>query len=296
MRPDPSGFHRRRLIGGALALCADAVTYSARAAALDDRFRAIEARMGGRLGLWAGAGGRSVAWRADERFLMCSTFKALAVAALLARTDRGQAPLDRRIAYGPGELLAYAPVTKAHLAEGGMTLEALCAAAIEVSDNTAANLILRELGGPAAVTGYARSLGDGVTRLDRTEPTLNDPGPAGDRHDTTTPATMAGLWRRIVLGEALKPASRDRLTGWLKACKTGQDRLMAITPPDWSLAHKTGSGRTTIGDVGVLFPPRSAPVLIAAYFEARGPARPIHDAVIAEAGRLALASLGHNRG
>jgi len=293
MRPRPAriGTTRRAFAAG---LAAAPLAASAVARAQSDGFSEVERRAGGRLGVFAldTGSGRKIGHRADERFLMCSTFKALAVSTLLAQVDLGRERLDQRIAYGPKDILDYAPVTKAHLADRSMTLEALCAAAIEVSDNTAANLILAKLGGPAAVTRYVRRLGDPITRLDRTEPTLNDPGPRGDAHDTTTPAAVVGLWRRLLLGDALSPASRKRLEGWLKGCKTGPGRLMAITPAGWTIGHKTGSGRTTIGDVAILTPPASAPILIAVYFEVPGARSNGHDDAIAEAGRLALKQLG----
>ena len=257
---------------------------------LNARFMAIEARTGGRLGVWAGRVGRgqTLAWRADERFLMCSTFKALAVSAVLARVDRGEEHLDRWIAYGPADLQEYAPVAKANLAKGGMTLETICAAAVELSDNTCANLILKALGGPEGVTHYIRSLGDGVTRLDRTEPTLNRPGPGDDPHDTTTPASMTGLWRAILFGKALSAPSLAKLNSWLEACSTSPNRLKAATPPGWRMGHKTGLGSTTAGDVSFFAPPTGAPILIAVYLEVAGALDNSHDDAFAEVGRLAL--------
>lgn len=289
----PDGPDRRLVLTGALALAGATAAPPALAAPAGDGLRAIERRTGGRLGLFAQRAGQPpVAWRADERFLMCSTFKALAVSAMLARVDAGRERLDRRIAYGPKDLLGYAPVTRAHAADGGMTLDALCAAAIELSDNTAANLILARLGGPAAVTRYVRGLGDTVTRLDRNEPTLNDPpGPPADPHDSTTPASMAGLWRTLLSGRALAPASRARLLDWLEACQTGPGRLKAATPAGWRIGHKTGTGRTTLGDVAILIPPAGAPVFMACYLEAPDALHRPYDAAMAEAGRLALGLL-----
>jgi len=257
------------------------------------KLSALEARTGGRLGLWAGSldDNPPVVRRPDERFLMCSTFKALAAAALLARVDRGEARLDQRIAYGKADLLDHAPVTTDHVAQGGMTLGDLCAAAVEVSDNTAANLILATYGGPAGLTQYLRGLGDTVTRLDRTEPAMNLPNPPGDQRDTTTPASMAGLWRKIVVGDALSPASRGQLNRWLGACQTGAGRLPAATPKGWRIGHKTGTGSTTIGDVAVLRPPRGQPILIAAYLDGATCPDEQKDAAIAYAGRLALSAL-----
>jgi beta-lactamase class A len=159
---------------------------------------------------------------------MCSTFKALAAAAI-HRVDQKQEQLDRFISYTKADLLEYAPVTRKHVDEGGMTLSALCDAALTVSDNTAGNLLLREIGGPAALTRYARSLGDKQTRLDRLEPDLNNYQP-GDERDTTTPAAMVKNLRLLLLGDALFPVSRAQLESWLRANKTGNDLLRAGQP------------------------------------------------------------------
>jgi beta-lactamase class A len=299
MRPERRLLLTRRSFG--LGVTASVAAAPALAdEALDARFKAIEARTGGRLGVWAGVVGVRMAlgWRAGERFLMCSTFKALAAAAVLSRVDRGQEHLDRWIKYGPGDLQEYAPAAKANLDKGGMTLEAVCAAAVELSDNTCANLILATLGGPSGVTQYIRSLGDGVTRLDRTEPTLNRPGPGDDPHDTTTPASMTGLWRTILFGKALSPPSLARLNAWLEACSTSPNRLKAATPPGWRIGHKTGLGSTTAGDVAVWTPPTGHPILLAVYLEVPNALDNSHDDAFADAGRLALSVLKdfHRRG
>src|SRR3984957_2761164 len=210
---------RRRLFLAGLA--ASAVCVRARAAApsteerltlANKRLADIETREGGRLGVFVRdtATGATIERRADERFPMCSTFKLLAAAAALKRVDEGAEHLDRKITYGPGDLLEYAPVAKAHVAEGGMTVADLCAAAIDWSDNTAGNLILQSIGGPAGFTQFARSLGDEVTRLDRNEPTLNESLP-GDPRDTTSPRAMAGAMQKVLVGDALSDASRSQL-------------------------------------------------------------------------------------
>jgi beta-lactamase class A len=270
--------------------------------ALEARFRAIEARTGGRLGVWAGqvGGDNLLTWREHERFLMCSTFKALAVAAVLTRVDHGEDHLDRWIKFRARDLQPYAPIAKANVDKGGMTLETICAGAVELSDNTCANLMLDALGGPQAVTRYIRSLDDNITRLDRTEPTLNDPGPAGDLHDTTTPASMTGLWRHILFGgglrrstgvkygPALSAPSLALLSGWLEASVPGPKRLKAATPPGWTIGHKTGTAPSTAGDVAVWTSPTGEPILIAVYLEAPGILNNSHDDAFAEAGQLAL--------
>ena len=250
----------------------------------------IEARTGGRLGVFArdAGSGLTLAHRAGERFPMCSTFKVLAVAAVLARVDRGRERLSRRIAYGESDLLHYSPVARANLRAGAMSLGALCAAALEWSDNAAANLLLAALGGPKAVTRYARSLGDGLTRLDRTEPALNAATP-GDPRDTTTPAAMAADWQRLLLGDALRPTTRRFLAVHLDAAKTGLQRIRAGIPHDWRAGDKTGSGDNgTSNDVALLSPPRRAPIVVAAYLTGAAVSGDARDAALAEVGRIVV--------
>jgi beta-lactamase class A len=169
-----------------------------------DRIAAIEARIGGRIGVAAlnTGNGKRVDYRADERFPMCSTFKFLAAAAVLKRVDEKQEKLERFVQYDANEILEYAPVTKEHVKEGGMTLGALCEAAIEQSDNTAGNLLLDAVGAPAGLTNFARGLGDELTRLDRKEPALNSAIP-GDERDTTTPASMLADMMRLLTSDVL---------------------------------------------------------------------------------------------
>jgi len=266
----------------------------AHSAGFEARLAALEARSGGRLGvavLDTGTGRRLV-HRAGERFPMCSTFKVLLAGAVLQRVDLAEARLDTRLPYGKADLLAYAPVTTAHVAEGALTVGDLCAAAVEVSDNTAANLLLRDIGGPAAVTAFACALGDPATRLDRTEPALNEARP-GDPRDTTTPAAMVGSLRALLLGPALRPGSRARLEGWLAACTTGRTRLRAGLPPGWAVGDKTGSGqRGTANDVAILRPPHRAPILVAAYLTGSTASDAGRDAVLAEVGRIVAEAFG----
>ncbi len=214
------------------------------------------------------ASGRRFGHRQDERFPMCSTFKLLAVAAVLARVDRGDEQLERRVAFTEADLLEYAPATRARVSEGGMRLAELCDAAITVSDNTAANLLLASLGGPRGLTTYVRTLGDSVTRLDRNEPMLNEALP-GDERDTTTPAAMLGDLEALLVGDALSRTSREALTGWLVANTTGDRRLRAGVPKDWRVGDKTGTGeRGVTNDVAIFWPPGRKPILVAAYLSA----------------------------
>src|SRR5262245_27699162 len=193
--------------------------------------------------------------RADERFPMCSTFKLLAAAAILARVDAKQERLDRRVEFAAADVVVNSPVTKDHVGAPGMSLEELCEAAMTMSDNTAGNLLLASLGGPQGLTAYTRSLGDTVTRLDRIEPELNEATP-GDVRDTTTPAAMAANLRALALEKALSAVSREQLVRWLIGNKTGDTRLRAGLPAGWRVGDKTGSGeRGTTNDVGVFWPP-----------------------------------------
>jgi beta-lactamase class A len=180
------------------------------------RIAAIEARMGGRIGVAAfdTSNSKHLDYRAEERFPMCSTFKFLAAAAVLKRVDEQKENLDRFVSYGAKDILEHAPVTKEHLKDGGMTLGALCAAAIEQSDNTAANLLLDAIGGPAALTNFARTLGDQITRLDRKEPDLNSAIP-GDERDTTAPAAMCLDMQQLLVATVLSDPSRGELEDWL---------------------------------------------------------------------------------
>jgi beta-lactamase class A len=254
---------------------------------------AVERESGGRLGVavldtltGAGAGHRS-----DERFPMCSTFKLLAAASVLARVDAGKERLDRRIRFEAGEIVRYSPATKGRIGGEGMTLAELCAAAVTLSDNTAANLILASLGGPAGLTAYVRSIGDPVTRLDRIEPHLGEATP-GDPRDTTTPAAMLSNIRALVLGTALSAESRDQLTRWLLGSTTGDARIRAGLPSGWRVGDKTGSGdRGTTNDVGVAWPPRRAPIILSAYLtETSAPAEQ-RNATLAAVGRAVASAL-----
>ncbi len=235
---------------------------------LIDEVKRLEGQSGGRLGvcvLQTSTGLRDV-YRGDERFPMCSTFKALAAAAVLARVDTGKEQLTRRVTFDASAVVANSPVTEKRAGDGGMTLAEICEAAVTRSDNTAGNLMLADVGGPSGLTAFVRTLGDEVTRLDRNEPSLNEALP-GDPRDTTTPNAMASNFKALLFGaEALSAASREQLTAWLVANKTGDARLRAGFPNKWRVGDKTGSGeRGTTNDVAVVWPAGGAPVIVAAY-------------------------------
>jgi beta-lactamase class A len=276
--------NRRDALYGTLALLASPVlAQRAPFTALRD----YERDSGGHIGLYAMnlTTRAEMSWRADDRFVMCSSFKASLAACVLARVDRGQAHMDELIAYGPADLMEWAPVAKQNLGKGAMSVADMCAAAVELSDNTCANALLARFGGPPAVTAFWRSIGDTVSRLDHNEPELNRT-PPGDPHDTTTPAAMAGNLQRLILGKVLSPTSREHLTGWMLGCKTGDNRLRAGLPRDWRVGDKTGNnGKDAFGDIAVTWSARDEPVVICAYTRGGAPTPRQVDDVFAEIGR-----------
>ncbi len=254
----------------------------------------IESESGGRLGVAVvdTFSGTDFGHRADERFPICSTFKLLACGAILARVDAGTEHLDRRIRFEASDLVVNSPVTKDHIGGDGMALADVCEAALTLSDNTAGNLMLAILGGPAGLTAYARSLGDSVTRLDRIEPELNEAVP-DDPRDTTSPAAMLANLNALVLGNALSDRSKDQLTRWLLANKTGDARLRAGLPSDWRVGDKTGSGeRGSTNDLAIVWPPQRGPILVSVYLTGTEASAERRNAAIAAVGRTVASSLG----
>ena len=258
-----------------------------------NRILSTEQRTGARIGVAAvdTASGKRLAYRSEERFPMCSTFKFLAAAAVLKRVDGGQQELDRFVSYDAKDILEYAPITKAHLKDGGMTLGALCAAAIEQSDNTAGNLLLDTIGGPTGLTNFARSIGDETTRLDRKEPELNSAS-AGDERDTTTPAAMCADMQRLLLGKLLSESSRQQLEDWLRQNETGSQMIRAGVPKTWTVGDKTGRcGNGATNDVAIIRPPASAPIMVAIYSMGSASSAQDRTAIVAEAARAVVESL-----
>lgn len=251
------------------------------------RVTTLEREHGGRIGLCIldTGTGKAVGNRIDERFPMCSTFKFPLAAAVLQRVDQGKESLTRAVTIPPKPLLPVSPETEEH-AGGQMTLADLCQAVLVRSDNTAANVLLDVLGGPPAVNAFLRSIGDGDTRLDRNEPSLNT-SLAGDPRDTTTPRAMAADLQRLLLGKALKPASRLALSDWMEACVTGLDRLRKNVPESWRVADRTGSnGEHTTNDIAVFWPTNREPIAVTVYLtQCPGPETK-RNAVIAEVGRF----------
>lgn len=222
---------------------------------------------------------------ADQRFPMASTFKALACAALL---DSGADKSNRKIVIGEADLEAYSPVTKSMVGTEASASD-LCAITLRTSDNTAANKVLEVLGGPAEVTAFLRSIGDATTRLDRTEPELNE-GKPGDPRDTTTPAKMAETIGKLVLGDALGEPERRQLTDWLVGNEVGGPLLRAGMPGDWRIADRTGAGgHGTRGIVAVMWPPARKPIIAAVYLTETDASMDARNAAIAEIGKAIAA-------
>ncbi|PPA61767.1 class A beta-lactamase [Micromonospora chalcea] len=251
---------------------------------------ALERRFGARIGVYAvdTGTGRTLAHRADERFAYASTCKALAAGAMLAATS--DADRDRVVRYRRADLVAHSPVTERHV-ETGMTLRDAAEAAVRYSDNTAGNLLFDALGGPAGFARALREVGDSVTRPVRTEPDLNAATP-GDERDTSTPRALAGSLRAYTLGEALPPADRDLLLSWMRASTTGSGLVRAGVPAGWQVADKSGTGGYgTRNDIAVVWPPDSAPIVLAVMSSRdRRDAKP-DDTLVAQAARATVTAL-----
>ncbi len=225
--------------------------------------------------------GRTVFYRADERFLLCSTFKVALAAAVLHRVEHGEESLNRIVHYGQKDLLPVSPVTSTN-PSNGLSVEALCAAIIHVSDNTAANLLLQSIGGTSAMNAFLLAVGDTVTRLDRNEPSLNVPD--GEK-DTTTPRAMLKTLQALLLGPALQPSSRGKLIRWMEEVATGTALLRSGLPSGWRAGDKTGRSQSgSINDVAIAYPPNRPPILICAYTEGAS------DRTLAEASRAVAAA------
>ncbi|MFE5618671.1 class A beta-lactamase [Streptomyces sp. NPDC056524] len=260
-------------------------------AAARARFRALERNYGARLGVYAvdTGSGREVAYNDGARFPYASTFKALAAGTVL-RENPGDG-MKRVVTYSRDDLVAHSPVTERHVATG-MTLAELCDAAVRYSDNTAANLILDRIGGPEGLQAKLARLGDGVTRMERREPGLNEWTPGATR-DTSTPRALARSLRTFVLGDALRPRERAALTTWLRTNVTGAELIRAGVPEDWTVGDKTGAGSTygTRNDIAVLWPPGRAPIVLAVLSNRLTADAAYDDRLIAEAATAATEAL-----
>lgn len=275
--------NRRQILAGAAALAA-LPAFAQKQGAL----ARIRQETGGRLGLavYDSGTGRRYLDGAEARFAMCSTFKLPLAAAVLEAADRGKVDLKREIRFGEADLLEYAPVVRANLDKGALPIETLLEAAVVMSDNSAANLVFGQIGGPRGLTKFIRDSGDAVTRSDRDEPELNRVRD-GEVRDTTTPQAMLWLMNRLLLGDVLSAASRTKLTGWMEASPTGKDRLRAGLPRNWRVGDKTGtSGEGYFNDIAIATPPGRKPILIACYLDAPGLDATKANAAHAQVGQL----------
>lgn len=260
-------FSRRNFLGLVASTVVACTLKSKSVAHSDQALAEIEDHIGGRLGVYALAtdSGVSMSYRENERFALCSTFKWALVAYVLQKIDKNQLTLEQEIGYTTGDLLEYAPVTRKNVGRGRMTVRELAEAAVTMSDNTAANLLLQCVDGPAGLTRFFRSQGDSVTRLDRNEPMLNA-NIRGDTRDTTSPKAMVTLMRAVLTTTVLSPGSQELLLGWMCASQTGMQRVRAGLPSTWRAGDKTGTGdHGAVNDVIIAWPPNRAPVLIAVY-------------------------------
>lgn len=288
---------RRSLVLAAIATPFSMPTFASnqKISAVNNELEKLEASANGRLGVVAinTGNGMRVQYRADERFPFCSTFKTIVAAAILKKSATDKDLLGKRIRYNKDDVVksGYAPITQKHISDG-MTIAELCAATLQYSDNAAANFLMKELGGPAAVTTYARSIGDDTFRLDRWEPELNTAVPRDER-DTTTPAAMEKSLQQLMLGDALAVAQREQLVAWLKGNTTGGKRMLAGVPKGWIVGDKTGTGSYgTTNDADVLWPSNGgAPIVAVIYFTQRDQNAAPRDDVIAAATHILLSAL-----
>lgn len=255
----------------------------------------IVRRHGGRVGVSltsaTGEANGNFNIQSEERFAMCSVFKWVLAAAVLQAVDQGKLKVAQEVSYTKADLLEYAPVTTQHVAKGKMMIGDLCSAAVALSDNTAANLLLPLVGGPAGLTAFVRALGDTVTRFDRTEPTLNDVAEKDER-DTTTPGAMTQLLKTVFTGTVLKPASLSLLKDWMIATTTGKGRIPAGVPAGYIVGHKTGTAFTHANDVAVIWPAADKPPMFLSIFTTGGTLDAAgRDKVIADLTRVVFETL-----
>ncbi|HEU4817801.1 class A beta-lactamase [Janthinobacterium sp.] len=296
MTDSPNHVRRTLLLaGGAALLCPTPLLFAAPAtgiASAHTQLAALEHAAGGRLGVaaWRQGSELRVAYRADERFPLASTFKAMLAAAVLARSVSQPGLLEQLVRYEKKELVTYSPITEKHLADG-MSVADLCAATLQYSDNSAANFLMKILGGPQAVTAFSRSIGNTVFQLERWETELNSAIP-GEVRDTASPASMAHSLQQVLLENSLPAQQRQQLDTWMRGNTTGDKRIRAGVPAGWQVADKTGSGAYgSVNDIGVAYPPSGAPLLIAVYYTREQKNADTNQDIITAATRIVTAAL-----
>lgn len=254
----------------------------------------VEHQLEARLGMQAldTESGQTWSYHADQRFPMCSTFKVIASAAFLAKVDRGEDSLSRKVVINESDLVSYSPMTITRLGDSGMSMSEICEAALTLSDNTAGNIILESIGGPSGVTQFARDIGDETFRLDRWETELNEAA-IGDLRDTTSPAAMTETLQKMLFGNVLSEASKSLLQSWLIDNKTGDAKLRAGLPPAWTVGDKTGGGNNgTMADVAFILVPNRKPIIVSIYMTETTASFDDRNAGIADIARALKQALG----
>lgn len=290
--PNFSPSRRRRNL--VLALASLPLASNAKPSSVNADFAKLERDLQGELGVVAidSATGRTVGNRPEERFPMCSTFKVVLAAAILAQSDTMHDLIDRRLLLPKDRFVDYSPITRKYV-DREMSIAELCAAALQYSDNTAGNTLLRELGGPAELTRYARALGDERFRLDRWETELNTATP-GDERDTTTPLAMARTLEKLLLQKGLPPSQQIQLRDWMLGNTTGGGRIRSAIPAGWQVADKTGTGGYgSANDVAVIYPANRAPIILAIYTRQSAKDADTRNDIIVQAAKIALSSISH---
>lgn len=247
----------------------------------------LEETYHGRIGVFAlnTKNKRTFHYRATEPFPLASTAKLMVVAAVLKKGSENNSWLNQTVHYTKQTLITYSPITKQHI-DSGMTIRDLCQAAIIVSDNTAMNLLIKQLGGINAVNQFAHSIGNKSFRLDRLEPNLNSAIP-GDLRDTSTPSDMAYSLQTLLLSNELKAEQQKQLVNWLINNKTGDEKIRAGVPKDWIVGDKTGAGDYgTTNDIAIIWPPNQEPIILAIYFTQSEKSNSNSDHIIAEASKI----------
>lgn len=251
---------------------------------------ALEARVG--FSAYDLESGQRWEYQANQRFALSSTFKTLACAAVLHRVDIGKESIDREVHFLASDLVTYSPITEKFAGRQAMSLFDLCEAALTMSDNTAANLIMRALGGPTQVTSFARVLGDDVTRLERWETELNEAVP-GDQRDTSTPNAMLANLQKVLLGDVLSAESRAQLRNWLEGNQVADKLFRAALPEGWLIADRTGAGGFGSRSItAMIWPPERQPIIVALYLTETEAPMAERDKAIAEIGAAIVAALG----
>lgn len=242
--------------------------FAATSISMQKKLAALEASSGGRIGVYAinTANGMHLQYRANQRFPMGCTSKVIGVASILHKSMKDSSLLSKRITYTNKDLTNWNPITEKHLTSG-MTVEELCAASISYSDNTAMNLLVKQLGGLEPINAFARSIHNNSFRQDNRWPEEASSGGKGNLNDSSTPEDMAKSLQNLAFTNTLAKPQRQLLMSWLKANTTGDSRIRAGVPKGWVVADKTGTGDYgTTNDIGIIWPSKCAPIIVAIYY------------------------------